>query len=62
MVIRLNYENGIYSTEVLQEYLPKEGLACEQQTPVVFEGHLLGILPKDAATMRNQLVCVTGRL
>ncbi|MFC2112916.1 PQQ-binding-like beta-propeller repeat protein, partial [Bacteroidota bacterium] len=58
MVIQLSYENGEYSTEVLQEYLPKEGLACEQQTPLLFEGHLLGILPKDAAALRNQLVCV----
>lgn len=58
MVIRLSYDNGTYNTEILQEYLPKEGLACEQQTPLFFEGHLLGILPKDAATLRNQLVCV----
>jgi outer membrane protein assembly factor BamB len=58
MLIRLNYGNGTYTTEVLQEYTPKEGLASEQQTPLFFEGHLLGILPKDAATLRNQLVCV----
>ncbi|MCK4749128.1 MAG: PQQ-binding-like beta-propeller repeat protein, partial [Bacteroidales bacterium] len=58
MMIRLSYENGIYNTEVLQEFTPKEGLASEQQTPLLFEGHLLGILPKDAATLRNQLVCV----
>jgi len=43
---------------VLNEYSPKEGLACEQQTPVVFEGHLLGILPKDAGPLRNELICV----
>ncbi len=58
MVIQLAYENGVFSTEVLQEYLPREGLACEQQTPLLFEGHLLGVLPKDAATLRNQMVCV----
>ena len=27
-------------------------------TPVVFNEHLLGILPKDAGPLRNQLVCV----
>lgn len=58
MVIRLKQENGAFSTEVLQEYLPREGLACEQQTPLLYKGHLIGILPKDAATLRNQLVCV----
>ena len=39
-------------------YLPKKGLACEQQTPLYFLEHLFGILPKDAGPLRNQLVCV----
>jgi len=58
MVIQLSFNSGTYSTEVLEEFEPKAGLACEQQTPLLFEGHLLGILPKDAATLRNQLICV----
>jgi outer membrane protein assembly factor BamB len=43
---------------MLEEYSPKEGLASEQQTPLVFDGHILGILPKDAGPLRNQLICV----
>lgn len=58
MVLQLRETNGVFSNEVLQEYLPKDGLACEQQTPVVFQGHFLGILPKDAGALRNQLICV----
>ncbi len=58
MVLQLSASGGSYSVEVLNEYTPKEGLACEQQTPVEFKGHLLGILPKDAGPLRNQLVCV----
>ena len=58
MVLQLGVENNTYTVEVLQEYKPREGLACEQQTPIVFQDHLLAVLPKDAATMRNQLVCV----
>ena len=58
MVLQLKEENGRYTTEILQEYKPKDGLACEQQTPLVFQDHLLAVLPKDAATLRNQLVCV----
>jgi outer membrane protein assembly factor BamB len=58
MVLQLSVENGSYTAEVLQEYKPKEGLACEQQTPIVFQDHLLAVLPKDAAALRNQLVCV----
>ncbi len=58
MVLQLSKSGSGFSVDVLQEYAPREGLACEQQTPVVFEGHLLGILPKDAGPLRNQLVCV----
>jgi outer membrane protein assembly factor BamB len=35
-----------------------DGLACEQQTPLYFEGHLIGIQPKDAGALRNQMICV----
>ncbi|HBL75380.1 MAG: hypothetical protein A2W90_04155 [Bacteroidetes bacterium GWF2_42_66] len=58
MMIQVRKTGNSYTTEVLKEYLPKDGLACEQQTPVIWEGHLLGILPKDAGANRNQLVCV----
>jgi len=58
MVLRLKEQDDGFSAEVVAEYSPKEGLACEQQTPIVFEGHLLGILPKDAGPLRNELVCV----
>ena len=58
MVLQLSGAGPQFEAEVISEYLPKEGLASEQQTPVVFEGHLLGIQPKDAGPLRNQLVCV----
>jgi outer membrane protein assembly factor BamB len=35
-----------------------EGLASEQQTPLYFKGHLIGIEPKDAGALRNQMICV----
>ncbi len=58
MVLQLSETGGQFSVELINEYAPKEGLACEQQTPVVFNEHLLGILPKDAGPLRNQLICV----
>lgn len=59
MVLQLAPAGGGFSVEVINEYLPKDGMACEQQTPVEFQGHFLGILPKDAGPLRNQLVCVS---
>jgi outer membrane protein assembly factor BamB len=58
MLLQLKENSGKFTVEVLQEYLPRFGLASEQQTPVFWEGHLFGILPKDAGSLRNQFVCV----
>ena len=58
MVFQINEESGIFSIEKLYEYKPKDGLACEQQTPVVYDGMVYGIIPKDGGTLRNQFVCV----
>lgn len=58
MILQLTGADDKFSIQVLQEYASKDGLACEQQTPVYYMGHLFGILPKDAATLRNQFVCV----
>lgn len=58
MVFQVNHENGIFSATRLYDYKPTDGLACEQQTPVLYDGMLFGILPKDAGALRNQFVCV----
>ncbi|MDD4143433.1 MAG: PQQ-binding-like beta-propeller repeat protein [Prolixibacteraceae bacterium] len=58
MMARLSENNGEYSIEVITKYPPRDGLACEQQTPLYWNGHLFGIVPKDGGPARNQLVCV----
>ena len=46
-----------YSITVIKNYKPKDGLASEQQTPILYNHYLFGILPKDAGERRNQFVC-----
>jgi outer membrane protein assembly factor BamB len=58
MVLQLHAEGGVFKAEILETFRPGEGLSSEQQTPVYAGGHLFGVLPKDARTMRNQFVCV----
>lgn len=58
MMLQLKENGGKFSVEVLYDYAPKDGLASEQQTPIYWQGHLFGIMPKDGGTMRNQLICV----
>ena len=59
MMIQVNTSAEGYSVKVLKEYGPKNGLACEQQTPVVWNGLMYAIQPKDAGPLRNQLICVS---
>ena len=58
MMIQLKANNGTFSADILSDYAPRDGLASEQQTPILWNGHLFGIMPKDGGTLRNQLVCV----
>lgn len=58
MVLQLSKNDNQFTVQVVDEYKPNEGLACEQQTPIYYNKHLFGILPKDAGSLRNQFVCV----
>jgi len=58
MMFQLSENGGNYTIETLYGYKPKDGLACEQQTPIYWKGHLFGIVPKDGGQYRNQFVCV----
>jgi len=58
MAIQLRESGEGIVTEIIDEYMPGEGLAAEQQTPIYYEGHLYSILPKYAAALRKQFVCV----
>jgi outer membrane protein assembly factor BamB len=59
MMIQVSPSGAEYKVEVLKQYLPKDGMACEQQTPVIWNGLMLAIEPKDAGPLRNQLICVS---
>ena len=56
-VIRLSESGGNFSAKLESKFSPHEGLASEQQTPILNNGFIFGILPKDAGANRNQFVC-----
>lgn len=58
-VFQVVNQGGSFAVNVLKNYKPKDGLASEQQTPILYDHHLFAILPKDAADKRNQFVCCT---
>lgn len=57
MMLEVKSENGAIGAKPLFE-LEKTVFACEQQTPIFFQGRLFGIMPKDAAALRGQFVCL----
>ena len=57
MMLKVSEAGGHYSVQKLLEYKSADGLASEQQTPVLYQGFLFSIQPKDAGILRNQLVC-----
>ncbi len=57
IMLQVSRSGGVFSTRPLYRKRPAEGFACEQQTPVLFNGMLLGILPMDAGPDRAQLAC-----
>jgi outer membrane protein assembly factor BamB len=57
ILLEVTRSGAAFSTRVLYRKRPADGFACEQQTPVVFKGMLLGILPMDAGAKRAELAC-----
>jgi outer membrane protein assembly factor BamB len=58
MMLQLTEQNGNISATVINAFRPGDGLSSEQQTPLLVDGFMFGVMPKDAKTLRNQMVCV----
>ncbi len=58
MLLQLSVNGGDFEVEILKTFRPGEGMSSEQQTPILVDGYMFGVLPKDARTLRNQFVCV----
>ena len=53
----IEIDDRSFESRVVESYKPKDGLASEQQTPVVLDKYIYAVLPKDAGSYRNQLAC-----
>ena len=57
MTLQVTEQNGVFSVALLEKHGPKDGIACEQQTPIYQDGLFYAIMPKDAGALRAQFVC-----
>ncbi len=57
MILRVTSESSEWKTGKILQRAPTEGMACEQQTPLFYNGKIYGILPKDAGPHREEFCC-----
>lgn len=46
-----------WTASIVEQYKADKGLSCEQQTPILCNGMLITVIPKDGGSMRERLVC-----
>lgn len=56
-MFKVNRNADNFSVELLYKHSPREGLACEQHTPVYRKGMIYGVMPKDAGPLARQFLC-----
>jgi outer membrane protein assembly factor BamB len=57
MLLQLSPSGDGFQIDPVYAHSPKQGLAAEQQTPLLYGGMIFSILPKDAGQLRNQFIC-----
>lgn len=55
-LLQVTHSGGLWTATLLDQYKPSEGLACEQQTPLLYNQMVITVLPKDGGGRRNKLV------
>ena len=58
MMIRLKEDGGKFTSETVWRLTKSKEFGSEQQTPVFYRGRIYGVLPKEAASVAEQLVCL----
>jgi outer membrane protein assembly factor BamB len=55
--ISINYDGSKYSATVKEQHKATNGLASDQQTPVIIGNFIWSVLPENAGALKKQLVC-----
>lgn len=57
MMLKIERTADSFEVRTLFKRNPREMLACEQQTPVYYEGRLYGVMPKDGGGLAREFAC-----
>lgn len=55
-LLQVNRNGDSWSTALIDQYKPNEGLASEQQTPILHKDMIISVIPKDGGAQRGRLV------
>jgi outer membrane protein assembly factor BamB len=55
--IKISKDDSGYKVTVSEKHKSSEGIASEQQTPILKDNHLWAVLPENAGALKKQLVC-----
>jgi len=57
-LVQVTEAGGKFEAKVLWKLDQKEGLSCEQQTPVYYNKHIFALMPDSSGGRKQQLVCM----
>jgi outer membrane protein assembly factor BamB len=55
--IEISYDGSKYSATVKEQHKGTEGIASDQQTPVIIGDYVWSVMPENAGPLKKQLVC-----
>lgn len=55
--ISISFDGSAFSVKVREQHKATEGIASDQQTPVIFEDYIWTVMPENAGALKKQLVC-----
>ncbi|MFA7692607.1 MAG: PQQ-binding-like beta-propeller repeat protein [Candidatus Hydrogenedentales bacterium] len=57
IVVEVQRSAAGFEGNILERHSPREGIASEQHTPILYDNHIYTIMPKDASDLREQFAC-----
>jgi outer membrane protein assembly factor BamB len=55
--IKVSYDGSVFSASLLEQHKATEGIASDQQTPVIVGDNIWCLMPENAGPLKKQLVC-----
>ncbi|MBN2632079.1 MAG: PQQ-binding-like beta-propeller repeat protein [Bacteroidales bacterium] len=55
--IKIGFDGSEFTARVVESHRASEGIASDQQTPIIKDGHIWSVAPENAGPLKKQLVC-----